>query len=272
MATVSLGGVRLAFDDTGMGSGPPVLFVHGTPFNRSMWYPQLAALKSAGRRAIAPDLRGYGSSSVVPGTTKFATFASDLLALLESRGVTESVVVCGLSMGGQIAMEFCRIYPQSVAGLALVATKPQAEDEAGKRVRYATAERIEREGMEPYAKEVLPKMLAAKTFERQPDIAEQVLRMMLGTHPAGAAAALRGRAERPPYETVLAELDVPALVVVGDSDAFTSRSDAEKMHSLLRKSELVWMRGVGHMPNLENESDFNSAMERLLQRTTRPDG
>ena len=92
--------------------------------------------------------------------------------------------------------------------------------------------------------------------------------MMRATHPAGAAAALRGRAERPDYENTLADLSVPALVVVGDEDAFTTRADAERMHALLKPSELVWMEGVGHMPNLEREVEFNAALRRFLQRVT----
>jgi pimeloyl-ACP methyl ester carboxylesterase len=75
---------------------------------------------------------------------------------------------------------------------------------------------------------------------------------------------LRGRAERPDYESPLASLDAPALVVVGDEDAFTTRTDAERMHTLLKRSELVWMEGVGHMPNLEREVEFNAALGRLL--------
>src|SRR5258708_18846121 len=73
--------------------------------------------------------------------------------------------------------------------------------------------------------------------------------MMRAAHPAGAAAALRGRAERPDYESALASLDVPALVVVGDEDAFTTRTDAEQMHVLLRRSEVVWKAGAGDQPH-----------------------
>jgi pimeloyl-ACP methyl ester carboxylesterase len=62
----------------------------------------------------------------------------------------------------------------------------------------------------------------------------------------------------------LARLDVPAAIVVGDQDAFTTRSDAERMHALLRRSTLVWMEGVGHMPNLEREAAFNASLCRLL--------
>jgi pimeloyl-ACP methyl ester carboxylesterase len=217
-----------------------------------------------GWRVIAPDLRGYGQSSVVPGKTTLDVFVRDIAGLLDYLDIQE-VVIGGLSMGGQIVMEFCRLYPGRVRGILLAATFPQVETEEGKRKRAVMADRLLREGMEPYAEEVLSKMVAPRNVVRFPAVAEHVRSMMRAAHPAGAAAALRGRAERPDYESTLATLDVPALIMVGDEDAFTTRADAERMHTLLRRSELVWMEGVGHMPNLEREVEFNAGLERLLE-------
>jgi pimeloyl-ACP methyl ester carboxylesterase len=217
---------------------------------------------------IASDLRGYGESSVVPGKTTLDIFARDIAGLLDHLNIWE-VVIGGLSMGGQIVMEFCRLYPERVRGVLLAATFPKAETEEGKRTRAMMADRLLREGMGLYAEEVLSKMIAPRNLAAFPAVAEHVRSMMRAAHPAGAAAALRGRAERPDYESTLATLDVPALVVVGDEDAFTIRADAERMHTLLRRSELVWMEGAGHMPNLEQEVEFNAALERLLERVIR---
>jgi len=123
-----------------------------------------------------------------------------------------------------------------------------------------------KEGMEPYAEEVLPKMVTPANLIALPGVADHVRAMMRATDPFGAAAAVRGRAERPDYAETLARLGVPALVVVGDQDAFTTRTDAEQMSRLLKRSELVWIKGVGHMPNLESEGEFNEALGRLLER------
>jgi pimeloyl-ACP methyl ester carboxylesterase len=262
MGVASIHGITIGYDDAGSGENTLVL-VHGHPFDRSMWRPQVKALVRSGWRVIAPDLRGYGKSSVVPGKTTLDLFASDIAALLDQLNIRE-VVIGGLSMGGQIVMEFCRLFPGRVRGIVLAATIPQAETDEGKRNRAAMADRLLREGMEAYAEEVLPKMVAPSNITALPTVAEHVLSMMRAAHPAGAAAALRGRAERPDYGNTLASLDVPALVVVGDEDAFTTRADAERMRTLLKRSELVWMEGVGHMPNLEREVEFNAAVGRFL--------
>lgn len=264
MPTISLRGITLGFDD--VGDGPNVLLlVHGHPFNRSMWRPQLRGLHPPAWRIIAPDLRGYGESTVVPGVTTFDTFVEDLAALLDDLAI-DRVVVGGLSMGGQIAMHFCLRYPARVRGLLLAATFPQPETDQGKQTRREMAERLLREGMESYAVDALPKMLGPRSIAALPAIASDVMAMMRATDPRGAAAALLGRADRPGYEPTLAAIEVPALVVVGSADAFTTREDAESMARLLRQSELLWLPDIGHMPNLEAEAQFNVALAGLLER------
>jgi pimeloyl-ACP methyl ester carboxylesterase len=267
MTTASLRGITIAFDD--YGNGPDVvMLVHGHPFDRSMWAAQIETVTRAGWRVIVPDLRGYGETSVVAGKTLLSVFAADLAALLDHLQVRDAVIA-GLSMGGQIVMEFARHYPRQTRGVVLAATFPQAETKEGRRSRIAMADRLLREGMHGYADEVLPRMLAARSIERSPELAAYVRAMMRKTDPQGAAAALRGRAERLSYEATLRVLSVPALVVVGSEDAFTTRQDAERMHDLLADSELLWLEGVGHMPNLEQANEFNAGLLRLLRRVGR---
>jgi pimeloyl-ACP methyl ester carboxylesterase len=259
-----LNGVEIVFDDVGR-SSDVILLVHGHPFNRSMWEPQIEPAARAGWRVVAPDLRGYGASQVTPGTTTLDLFASDLAALLD-RLALESAVVAGLSMGGQIVMEFARAYPTRVRGIVLAATTPEAETPEGKQRRSQMATRLVAEGMGPYAHEVLPRMLAPRTIAQRPGVAHHVLEMMCNTSAEGAAAALRGRAERRDYRSLLATLDVPALVVVGDQDAFTTRQDGERMSGLLAHGELIWIEESGHMPNLEQPELFNSHLIDFLDR------
>lgn len=265
---ITVGDVSLAIDIQGPPAGDALLLIHGHPFNRSMWQPQLAPAAAEGWRVIAPDLRGYGGSSVVDGPGRFENFAHDLLGLLDALGI-EAAVVGGLSMGGQIAMELCRQRPDRVRGLLLAATFPQAETPEGAARRHAMADRLLNEGMHAYARDVLPKMVGSRCLQDRPEIGERVLGMMEGTDPRGAAAALRARAGRAPFEPVLARFRRPAAVVVGDDDKFTTRADADAMASLLADVELHWLPQVGHMPNLEEPASFNAAMLSLLARVRR---
>lgn len=266
MNTAQVNGIGIVYDDTGGGGdGPPLLLVHGHPFDRSMWGPQVAAL--GGRRVIAPDLRGYGKTTVVPGVTGLDVFARDLAGLLDLLGVGR-VTLCGLSMGGQIVLEFHRLFAGRVAGLVLADTFAQGETPEGKRERNERADRLLREGMAGYAQEVLDSMVAPANVAALPEVAAHVLRMMRDAPPEGAAAALRGRAERPDYTGMLAGIAVPTLVVVGRDDAFTPVADAAYLHERIPGSRLAVIEGAAHLPNLERPADFNRELRGLLAEVT----
>ncbi|WP_155055725.1 alpha/beta fold hydrolase [Streptomyces blattellae] len=252
----------LAYEDKGADtSAVPLVLVHGHPFDHTMWAPQIEAFSSS-RRVIAPDLRGYGASPVVPGLTPLSGFARDIEALLDGLKVRE-FVLAGLSMGGQIAMECYRLFGERVRALVLADTFPDPETPEGKVFRNETADRLLAEGMRGYADEVLEKMVAPYA---SPEVKAHVHRMMTATPPEGAAAALRGRAERPDYRTLLTEVTVPALVVVGADDEYTPVADAEAMHTALPDSTLVVIERAAHMPNLERPAEFNEALREFLTR------
>src|SRR6478735_3189632 len=100
---VTVNGVSLAVEIRG--DGPAILFVHGYPFDRTIWRAQIDALE--GYRRIAPDLRGMGESDAPDLGYGMTTYASDLAALLDTLGV-DDVVLCGLSLGGYVIFEFLR--------------------------------------------------------------------------------------------------------------------------------------------------------------------
>lgn len=260
-------GITVHYEDRG--AGTPLVLVHGHPFDRTMWAPQIQTFGAAGPagnwRVIAPDLRGYGASTVVPGVTLLETFAHDIAALLDALDLAaERIVLGGLSMGGQIVMEFARLFPERLRGLVLADTFAQRETPEGRAIRHATADRLLREGMGGYTDEVLDKMVAPYTIERQPEVAAHVRRMMLGAPPEGAAAALRGRAERLDYTELLGRITVPTLVVVGEDDSYTPVSDAEFLHWHIRDATLAVIEDAAHLPNLEQPARFDETLGKFL--------
>ena len=263
MSTAAVNGITIGFDHEGTGEDVLVL-VHGHPFDRSMWRPQVDHTRALGWRVIAADLRGYGETTVVPGVTPLATFAEDVVVLADHLGVAR-FVLGGLSMGGQIVLECVRQFPDRIRGLVLADTFAQAETPEGRKSRNDMADRLLREGMAGYAEEVLWKMVARHNTAA----AEHVSRMMHAAPPEGAAAALRGRAERPDYTPVLGTITVPTLVVVGSDDEFTPVSDAEYLHDRIPGSTLVVVDGAAHMPNLERPAEFDAALETLLAEVRR---
>ncbi|MDX3663466.1 alpha/beta hydrolase [Streptomyces sp. ID05-26A] len=260
MSTANVNGITVGYDDEG--TGEVLVLVHGHPFDRTMWRPQVEHFSAKGWRVIAADLRGYGETTVVPGVTPLDVFAADIAALLDHLGV-ERFVLGGLSMGGQIVMQCVQAFPGRLKGVILADTFAQAETEEGRRNRNAMADRLLREGMSGYATEVKWKMVA----RHNPEAAEFVARLMHAAPPEGAAAALRGRAERPDYSEILRTITVPTLVIVGSEDEYTPVKDAEYMSERVPGSALVVVDGAAHMPNLERPEVFNRAVEELLAQT-----
>ncbi|ASR34984.1 hydrolase [Prauserella marina] len=261
MSRISFDDVTIGYDD--LGAGEPVLLVHGHPFDRTMWRPQALHLAAAGYRVLTPDLRGYGESSVGQEVTPLSVFAADLIGLADRLGI-DRFVLGGLSMGGQIVMETYRVAPHRIRALVLADTAPQAETEEGRTARDTMADRLVREGMDGYAREVLSKMIAPATIASAPEVAAHVSGMMRGTSPEGAAAALRGRARRPDYTELLTGIDVPTLVVVGGDDEFTPVSVAEFMHERIPGSVLSVIEDTAHLPNLERPAEFTGVLEAFL--------
>jgi pimeloyl-ACP methyl ester carboxylesterase len=251
--------VDLAHDD--VGEGPVVVLIHGHPFNRSMWAPQVAVLRDR-FRVVVPDLRGYGGSPVTPGTVTMAQLAADVGHLLDRHGIA-AAALAGLSMGGLVTMELAGVQPERWWAYGFIATTAQrvTAEEAG--ARLASAQTIDEQGIRPVAEQ-----MSARLFGPSPDpqLTSNIMAMMLATNPAGAAAAVRGRAERPDYQPILKSLNAPALVCTGDHDSYSTAEVTSELVGCLRDPEVVLLENVGHLPNLERPDEFNEHLLRFLTR------
>lgn len=249
--------VELAYDEAG--TGPAVVLIHGHPFNRSMWAPQLGALAD-GYHVIAPDLRGYGDSPVTPGTVPMSQLAADVARLLDDRGIARAAPV-GLSMGGLVTMELAIADPARWWALGLVATTAEPVTQAERADRLARAGQAERDGIRALAEDMATHLFGPGVDQA---VSQPVMAMMLATDPRGAAAALRGRAERPDYRPLLRTLDLPAFVAVGDQDFYSTAEVTDHLTACLRHPARVTFPGIGHLPNLEAPARFNASLRAFL--------
>jgi 3-oxoadipate enol-lactonase len=266
MSKTRVRGIEMAYDVEG--SGPPVLLLHGYPFNRSMWREQVEALRES-FRVITPDLRGFGESeSAGDEPAAMIEMARDVEALLDHLGV-DRVVLGGLSMGGYVALAFVRRFPLRVRALLLADTRAQADTDEGRQAREEQARKILEHGMSAIAEDFLKKVLAPETLEEQPEVVARVRQMILKTRPEGAAAALRGMAVRSDQIGFLPNILAPTLVLVGSEDKLATPEDAELMRREIRGSRLETIEGAGHLSNLERPIHFNRALLEFL-RTLQP--
>jgi 3-oxoadipate enol-lactonase len=248
--------MTLAYDERG--AGRAVVLIHGHPFDRTLWRPQLDSL-SGSRRVVAPDLRGFGESPVTPGAVSMGELAEDVWELLAARGIEEAAVV-GLSMGGLIAMEMAIARPDKVWALGLVATTAQPVQEGERERRRELADRVEAEGMGAMLEYMRPQ------FGPDPDplLVEEINAMIARNSPQGAAAALRGRAERPDYRPGLRELAIPGFVCAGTHDVWSTPAVTQEIVDCLREPHLVTLENAGHLPNREARERFDAELSSFL--------
>ena len=256
MTSKRVNDINLAYTD--LGAGPPIVLIHGYPFNRSLWTEQAELLRSK-HRVVAPDLRGFGESDSSEGPATMSRMADDVASLMDALEI-ERAVIGGLSMGGYVALAFARMFPARVSAMVLADTRAQADTEEGKQTRSQQAEKALSEGMAGIADAMLPKLLTPETVSKRPELVKRVRDMMLKTKPEGAAAALLGMAERDDQTEFISSIQAPALIIVGREDAITPVADSEKMQSRIAGSRLVVIENAGHVSNLEQTEQFNDAL------------
>lgn len=243
---VAVGGVELAVEVRGQ--GPPLVLLHGFPFDRTMWRHQLAALTRWQR--IAPDLRGFGASSASEDGASMERYAEDVVAVLDAVGVEEALF-CGLSMGGYILFELLRRHPDRVRAMVLADTRPEADSGEGKKARDELIALVRDKGPEVLIERQMPKLLAPATREAHLDVVRQVSEMMRRASVPGIVAALEAMKERPDSRPLLPKIAVPTLVLVGAEDVTSPPAVARAMADAIPGARYAEIPGAGHLAPLE---------------------
>ena len=265
MTTIELGDIDLELTD--LGSGPPLLLVHGFPLNRSMWQEQLAPL-AASHRVIAPDLRGFGRSGVSQGTVSMEQFADDLARLLVALGIDRPVTFCGLSMGGYIAWPFFLRHRSRLGKLILCDTRAAPDSPEGAAARLELASKTLAEGPRLLAETMTAKALGETSRRSRPRLVRWIEETILATDPRGAAAALRGMAERIDARSLLSRIDVPTLLICGSEDLISPAREMEQMAAAIPGGTFCEIPSAGHLAPLENPQPVNEAILRFLREET----
>jgi pimeloyl-ACP methyl ester carboxylesterase len=266
MHRASLSTVDLAYIDRG--KGLPVLLVHGFPLDHTMWNAQVEAL--AGRfRVIAPDLRGFGQSSlgdVDPNIgVSMERYADDLVELLDTLGIQQPIILVGFSMGGYVAWQFVRKHPNRLRALVQCDTKAVADTNEARAARLKMAEQISEWGSGRVAEMMGPRLLARRSFDAKPEVVAAVRRVVESTSPAAIAAAQRGMAARPDVTSLLSSIHIPALVLVGQEDVISPPAEMRSIAAAIPDAHFAEVPGAGHMTTMENPEAVNAALRSFLK-------
>jgi pimeloyl-ACP methyl ester carboxylesterase len=284
-------GVDLAVREAGPQDAPlTVVFAHGFCLRMGAFYFQRARLEQEWGpqvRMVFYDQRGHGQSAEAPPDTyTVEQLGKDLETLLAVTAPKGPVVLVGHSMGGMTvlshARQFPQRYPTRIVGVALissaaegVARSPLTEilknpvlEAVRFAVRYAPKTVHRTRGA---AKSVIAPILRAASYGDEkvsPSVVDFSEKMMLGT-PIATLVEFLHALEVHDEEAALPTLGkVPTLIACGDRDLITPVEHSQSMAAELPKSELVIVRGAGHLVQLEQPDIIDDALVRLVERAT----
>ena len=257
MPTAAVNGAEIAYDDTG-GDGPPVVLAHGFLMDRTMFEPQVAALRDR-YRVVTWDERGFGDTVDDGGPFTYWDSAADCLGLMDHLGI-DRAVVGGMSQGGFLSLRVALIAPERVRALILLNSQAGTED----------AEVV------PLYQGMIDQWVADGPSD---DLAATVASIILGEPSLAAAWSARWQGRDPALlaqpgatlltrdsvEDRLGELPHPALVVHGTADAAISLDKAERVVAGLSGCDgLVLVEGGTHATNLTHPDETNAAILAFL--------
>ncbi|HET7272318.1 MAG TPA: alpha/beta fold hydrolase [Rubrobacter sp.] len=256
-------GVMMSYRVLGEGTEDPLVLLHAFPLNGRMFESQMTAFSGA-RSVVAPDYPGFGRSPRTPAQPDVHYYAEGIRTLLD-RLHLERVVLGGVSLGGYVAFECMRLFPERVSALVLANTRPEPDSEEMRETRNEMALRVAQEGVEVLVKLQMERLLAPATLQNDEELVENVRAMILENSPDGAVAALGAMRERPDSTPLLGQIGVPTLVVGGEEDGTSTPEVMGAMAAKIPEARHVTIPNAGHLSNLEAPEKFNAALEEFLK-------
>jgi 3-oxoadipate enol-lactonase len=220
-----------------------LLLLHAFPLDARMWEGQVSVLEQAGYEVIAPNLPGARPDASLP------SWAGRILELLPG-----DFIPVGISMGGYLAFELWRQAPKRIPALVLADTRANADDEDGRAARNETIRRLREDGFDAFWEGLAPKLFSAGALE---DVVERARAIAAGQPIENLVASVEAMRDRFDSTSMLAEIDVPALVLVGEDDALTPPLAAREIVAGLTGGRYAELSGAGHLTPLERPAEFN---------------
>jgi pimeloyl-ACP methyl ester carboxylesterase len=247
---------------TTLGGGPTILMLHGLGGGHLAFAPQVETLASAGYRAVAWDMPGYGHSAPIEPYT-FKGLAQSCIQLIETLKCRD-VILLGHSMGGMVAQEVVARRPDLVSRLILCGTSPAFGGPDADAQREFVAQRAEAlaagQSMAELAEIFVPRMIGPASLPEG---------VRLATHCMSQVPAATYRRALECITTFdrsgsLGNIRVPTLVVAGEHDREAPPAMMKKMAQGIVHSTFIEMKGIGHLQNLEAPDDFDAMVLNFL--------
>jgi pimeloyl-ACP methyl ester carboxylesterase len=259
--TINVNDFNLSYDDVGEGQ-IPIVFLHGFPFDKTMWQVQLDYLQTM-YRVIACDIRGFGKSTDEESNLSMDLFTNDLILFIDKLGF-EKVIICGLSMGGYIALNAMKRFPSRFEALILCDTQCIADTHEVKVKRYKTIDDINEYGVTNFNEGFIKNVFHEDSITNKPELVEQLRSVVFSNSQHIITQGLTALAERSETCSILNEIAIPTLIICGREDVVTPLDESKFMNKNIKGSVLHVINNAGHVSNLEEPSKFNKLLRDFL--------
>jgi len=258
---ITVNKLTVCYDDRGKGK-VPLIFIHGFPFDKSSWHYQMDHFMDI-HRVIAYDLRGFGKS--IEGEEKFSIgmFADDLVGFMDALQIPKAII-CGLSMGGYIALNAVSRYAGRFEALVLCDTQCAADSDEAKENRNKSIAQLENNEIHEFMTGFIKAAFCTESMNKKQEEAVQVKQTILSTSRTTLISTLHAMAERWETCSILGEIRVPALILCGRLDTLISPAQSGYLHDHIKNSEFHFIEKSGHLPNIENPEEFNRLLQGFL--------
>ena len=231
-----------------LGSGEPVLLLHGFAEDGAVW-EKVAEELGPGLRLLIPDLPGSGRSPLLAVTT-IESMAVAVKEMLDREGIKRCILI-GHSMGGYIALAFAEAYPERLSAFGFFHSTAYADTEEKKAGRLKSIAFIREHGAAPFIRQSTPNLFAPETREENPGLVEDMIDRYHGFSVDALIACLDTMMRRPDRVSVLARSGVPVLFIIGEKDQVVLPEQALAQVSVPALSSIHILPKSGHMGMLE---------------------
>lgn len=239
-----------------LGSGTPLVLLHGFPLDSRVFQGQLDDL-SSDFRVIVPDLTSFGQSTC-DQPFSIQSLAHDIRKLLAQINALPCVLG-GLSMGGYVSLAFAKEHPLDLKGLILIDTRAEGDTPEGRQKRNQMIELVRASGSKAVADQMFPNMISPE-HAKDTSLAVELRAIMESCPPRTIECACAAMRDREDYTSFLPSIAVPTLILVGDNDAITPPKLAEQMHRAIPRSKLIVIPEAGHMTPMEKPQEVTRAI------------
>jgi pimeloyl-ACP methyl ester carboxylesterase len=229
-----------------------------------MWQNQIEALKDD-YFCIAYDVRGLGESTVGDGQYTLEAYVDDLFTLIRELNLNKPIL-CGLSMGGYIALRAVEREQAIFSGLILCDTKSEADDDNAKLKRAAGIAQINSGEFIKFIDSFVTNCFAPETPKEDEKMFLTTLFKAHKHDPIGVKGAIIAIMSRTDTTVSLSKIKLPTLVLCGSFDALTPPSVMRHLAEKIPNSEFAVIPRAGHMSPLENPNGVNDLIIGFLKR------